>query len=84
MIDYKVEKIEQKTAVSVTCSVCGETFDWKQDEMEVQEFLHIRFRGGYESVFGDGVLFEADICQHCLKERLGDVITVDEENPWEE
>lgn len=42
--------------------------------LEVQEFVHIEFRGGYGSVFEDMGSFELDICQHCLKERLGDSI----------
>ena len=53
------------------CDVCGKEFDRDGSILEFQEFVEIRFRGGYGSVFGDDDDFECDICQHCLKEKLG-------------
>jgi len=35
---------------------------------EWQEFFHIDFTGGYNSVFGDGNKVKCDLCQSCLKE----------------
>jgi len=58
---------------AIQCDKCEKVFydyDWK----ETQEFLRIRFRGGYWSVFGDDVEFECDICQRCLKDLIGDII----------
>lgn len=64
MIHYKnVTKIIQEIA-SVKCDVCGREYD--AGNLETQEFHHIRFRGGYTSIFGDDVEVECDICQHCL------------------
>ncbi len=63
--------------VGCTCDVCQKTFNKNVDDeqmLEVQEFVHISFRGGYGSVFEDMGSFELDICQHCLKERLGEFI----------
>lgn len=55
----------QKTCVKLQCDVCKKEFD-KDDWMEIQEFHHIDFTGGYGSVFGDGYDIQCDICQHCL------------------
>jgi len=53
------------------CSVCKKEYT---DIMELQEFSTIEFEGGYASVFGDGAVGRLDICQHCLKERLGEFV----------
>jgi hypothetical protein len=79
MISYKTEQVEQRLAETITCDVCKTTYDYEKDIMEIQEFHHIRFRGGYGSVFGDGAPMEADICQHCLKKSLGDCLRVGDE-----
>jgi len=63
MITYKKEQREIKTIVSIICDKCNKEFT---DDMEIQEFLHIRDAGGYNSIFGDGVKIEYDICQYCL------------------
>ena len=87
MITYKVKKVEQKIAESITCDVCKKTYYYRKDDnsnnnddiMEIQEFLNINFRGGYCSIFGDDVLMRGDICQHCLKEKLGEyLVTVED------
>lgn len=52
---------------NIQCDFCKKSFT-EADDFELQEFLYIRFTGGYASVFGDGSEVECDICQHCLKE----------------
>ena len=75
MIKYQIEKQEVKIPESITCDVCKKTYSYTdQDDFETQEFTCIHFRGGYGSIFGDDVSFETDICQHCLKEKLGEYI----------
>jgi hypothetical protein len=81
MIEYRKEKIEQEVPSKVICDKCGREATplgghRGEDGYEFQEFLFIRFRGGYGSVFGDGNDVECDICQHCLKELLGDYMRV--------
>ncbi len=71
MRQYITTQIEKETLTSVTCDICGKTFD---DIFEIQEFHSIHFIGGYGSVFGDTDEFECDICQYCLKEKLGSYI----------
>lgn len=74
MVNYVTATVEVEKPLTVTCDVCGRSFDW--DSCETQEFLSIRQEGGYTSVFGDGVLICLDICDKCLKEQLGDFIHV--------
>jgi len=79
MIKVRKQTIEEEVVISKTCDVCKKTYevDNKDHWMEVQEFHHIRFTGGYDSVFGDGVTMSLDICQHCLKEKLGEYMSDD-------
>jgi hypothetical protein len=69
MKKYKTVKIKAQEFVSMICDKCGSEY-FGQDILELQEFLHINFTGGYASVFGDGIHVECDICQHCLKEMI--------------
>jgi len=74
MILYKDVKktTTEKIPTKVICDICKEEYvanDWKnypRDGFEIQEFHHIKFRGGYGSVFGDLYDVECDICQYCL------------------
>ena len=67
------KKVMDTKVVRVECDFCHKSFFPEKDErMEIQEFHHIRFTGGYSSVFGDMNVVECDICQHCLKNILGD------------
>jgi hypothetical protein len=76
-----VERLEKvQDVVSKTCDVCKKEYmDRQEDWVEMQEFHHIRLMGGYGSVFGDSCEWELDICQHCLKEKLGEYMRQKEE-----
>ena len=77
MKTYKDVTITKQEAISITCDVCKKEFStdiYNADCMEVQEFISIAFTGGYASIFGDGDSFELDMCQDCLKEKLGDYL----------
>lgn len=67
MIERKAKPTVKYTVVSVTCDLCGKKYT---DILELGEFHHINFKGGYNSIFGDIGLdmgrVECDICQHCL------------------
>ena len=79
----KIQKkqIEQKYVSEVTCDICKKTFktDISEDIDELQEFHYIDFCGGYGSIFGDETLVQCDICQHCLKEKLGKYLRFNDE-----
>lgn len=67
----------------VTCDRCGKDISQETDVFEWQERFAIRFRGGYGSVFGDGAIVEADFCQGCIRESLGQYLRVGEGDPSE-
>lgn len=73
----KQEMIIEK-CVSLICDKCKKEYlcDSSDDTLEIQEFLHINFVGGYVSVFGDGSRVSADICQHCLHEMIKDFANI--------
>lgn len=70
---HKLQPVEVLDAIQ--CDACGKRYE-AEDVFEIQEFLHIDFQAGYGSVFGDENHIQADICQHCLKLRLGDVLRI--------
>jgi hypothetical protein len=61
----------------VSCDRCQ-----RQDEatgMEGQEFLSWSMSCGFASVFGDLNHVDLDLCQHCVKELLGQWVRVTEQ-----
>lgn len=76
MIITKTISEPQEFIIGYRCDKCKKVFDDKTDPdgMEIQEFHHIRFSGGYCSVFGDMNEISLDICQHCLYDMIGDLI----------
>jgi len=82
MITYEKKDVEKLVPKTITCDVCKKVFSYEfnsEGYEEVQEFHHISFIGGYGSIFGDMVGVSADICQHCLKEKLGGYLLIDEQ-----
>lgn len=56
----------------IVCDRCHREMGPDNKDLELQERTAIRFLADYYgSVFGDGNLVEADICQHCLQEVFG-------------
>lgn len=51
--------------IGFECDRCGRIDD---DSLEIQEIFHFKTIGGYSSVWGDGAIVEAVLCQHCVKE----------------
>ncbi|MDX1472144.1 MAG: NADAR family protein [Flavobacteriaceae bacterium] len=86
MIKKTKEKIAvmQDVATIFVCDICKKEFNPETDVMETQEFHHIRFTGGYGSVFGDMNKVECDICQTCLKEKLGEFLRFPDQEGEEE
>lgn len=56
------------------CDRCG--LDAKAEEGEAEEFVSIERVCGYGSIFGDGNRISVDICQHCLKDVLGEWLRI--------
>lgn len=80
MIKTTTEVISQERVTSIICDRCKLEYyiDNNNDYMEIQEFLRIDMIGGYNSVFGDESTIKLDICQHCLKQTLGDYLRINE------
>lgn len=62
---------------TMTCDRCGTTA--KVDEYPRPEFVSIAFEGGYDSIFGDGSSVAIDLCQHRLRDTLGEWLRVNKE-----
>jgi antitoxin CcdA len=69
MIEFKNTKV---------CDVCQTRYS-ENDYVEYPEFVHINMVCGYGTIFIDGATIQLDICQHCLKEKLGKYIRIIEE-----
>jgi hypothetical protein len=81
MIKQEEIQVTKKVEVAIICDVCKKEFkNIPENIPETQEFHQIRFTGGFASVFGDMSTFELDICQHCLKNKLGEYIREAESN----
>lgn len=74
MKEKKFEEVKREVVTAIICDRCKKRYD---NDMDLQEFLYIGFTGGYTSVFGDMTRVEADICQDCLKELIGDFCRYD-------
>lgn len=72
MKTYK--KITCSQVDQVTCDRCGRADE--ADDFEGQEFLSHEMCGGYGSVFGDGHFIKLDLCQHCVRDVLGQWLRV--------
>lgn len=89
MIHYLIKE-ETKTYTIpdyYECDICHTKYNYPKDNIEIDEFAHFDFVGGYNSVFGDGNKVQVDICQHCFKRILLqenvnlDNVVIDEEDP---
>lgn len=66
----KHETVEITQPVSITCDRCGTEAPIRS--VEGGEFVSISGLGGYGSVFGDGTIYEIDLCQHCVQQTIGE------------
>jgi len=78
MIIYKKVSREVDEPINIQCDKCKKEYN-PEVTIEPQEFLKIDFIGGYNSVFGDGTRVQCDLCQHCLKELIGNIVRLDGE-----
>ncbi len=79
---YKEYHTTGRSIETIECDICGFSVDPyalpSEDDnvFEAQEFRSIRGNCGYGSVFGARNIIEIDLCQHCLKDKLGTWIRV--------
>jgi hypothetical protein len=60
----------------LVCDRCGRQAELDDLDCEFHEFTSIQYKAGYGSVFGDGNNVEVDLCQHCVKDTLGEWIRI--------
>lgn len=70
MQTVEVRRVKTAVVTALTCDKCNTQYDITET-IEVQEFLRVRFTGGYAAVLGDGSSYELDLCQYCVKDLLG-------------
>jgi len=71
MIETRTVMVASQFIVAKVCDRCRRRAVPGDSDFEAEEFVSIRHNGGYGSVFGDGIRFEIDLCQHCVSELLG-------------
>lgn len=70
----KVRELERRK--QLRCDRCGREAHSNGEDWEFSEFTSVDFTAGYASVFEDGHKVQIDLCQHCLKETLGQWLRV--------
>lgn len=76
MIRTKDIQTTYKQTTSIECDKCKKMYD---NIMDMQEFIHIGFTGGYGSVWGDGNTVEVDLCQNCGLEIFDKIARIKDE-----
>jgi len=72
---FKKIKTEETVIEFIECDICHKKF-YRDDFIETQEFHCIDFIGGYGSIFGDEARIQCDLCQNCLREKLGSYLRI--------
>lgn len=67
MLEYQNKTVQEVAAC--TCDRCQRRMT--RDDPDWHEKLSVAFRGGFDSIFGDGCMVSIDLCQQCVKEALG-------------
>lgn len=62
--------------ITTTCDKCKKSFSESvlEDELELQEFVHISFTAGYASAFLDGDRIKFDFCSACFYDMVKDCL----------
>ncbi len=73
----EIEKHPKENIIACICDRCKKRIE-ANDVFEFQEMHHIRFVGGYGSIFGDETSVKCDLCQNCLLELIGNYARIEE------
>lgn len=74
----KKRVITEEVIETIICDRCKQSIASRTEEgswsniVGIQEMHSIHFMGGFGSLFGDGAIVKADICQTCLYELIKD------------
>lgn len=72
---YKEKKV--KFLSEIECDICNRKAFIEGSDYQFGEFITISNVTGYASIFGDNVNITIDICQYCLKDKLGDWLRIE-------
>jgi hypothetical protein len=80
MREYRPRTVQELAAC--TCDRCQRRLT-PNEPGEWQERLSIDQSCGFDSVFGDGNTIGLDLCQHCVREVLGQWLRITSPSEWE-
>ncbi|MFM0217800.1 hypothetical protein [Paraburkholderia caledonica] len=69
MLEYR-DRIVQEAA-ACTCDRCRKGMTSDDHDSGWHERMSLSFRGGFDSIFGDGNKVSIDLCQQCVRDTLG-------------
>ncbi|MFP3588591.1 hypothetical protein SCB29_33915 [Paraburkholderia sp. SIMBA_055] len=69
MLEYQ-DKVIQEVA-ACTCDRCNKRMTRDDHDSGWHEHVSLSFRGGFESIFGDGNEVSVDLCPQCVRDTLG-------------
>ncbi|MFM0528914.1 hypothetical protein PQR11_28490 [Paraburkholderia strydomiana] len=78
MLEFRERLVPEVSAC--TCDRCGRRMTPGDPDSEWHERVSIAYRGGFNSIFGDGQAIRIDLCQHCVRDTLGPWLTVESGN----
>ncbi|WP_179104922.1 hypothetical protein [Burkholderia pseudomallei] len=78
MREYRDKIVQEVSACA--CDRCGRHMT--PTDHEWYEKLSIAWRGGFESIFGDGAHVSLDLCQHCVRDTLGQWLRIVDSDDW--
>ncbi|MFM0469639.1 hypothetical protein [Paraburkholderia strydomiana] len=78
MLEFREKLVSEVSAC--TCDRCGRRMTPGDPDSEWHERVSIAYRGGFDSIFGDGRAIRIDLCQHCVRDTLGSWLKVESGN----
>lgn len=77
-ISREIQKTEQ-VHVGIRCDKCGKEKTYRENPFEVEEYICLDGRGGFNSKIGDEAKWELDLCEDCFLELCGNYIRYKED-----
>ncbi|MEX3932163.1 hypothetical protein AB4Y32_10190 [Paraburkholderia phymatum] len=74
MLEFREKSVYEVSAC--TCDRCGRRMTPDDADREWHERVSIACHGGFHSIFGDGCAISVDLCQHCVRDTLGEWLRI--------
>jgi hypothetical protein len=69
MLEYQNRTVQEVAAC--TCDRCQKRMTPDDHDSGWHERMSLSFRGGFDSIFGDGNEVSVDLCSQCVRDTLG-------------